>query len=95
MMMIMKGYTVSECVVSNMPPIRLREGQAFPKADGRYIILFKVRVTGLAVYNCIFHAFLQGSGRITHAFPHLVGRHLFSILLDAARPGSSAIQLGC
>ena len=45
----------------NMPPIRLREGLAFPRdvprksqdflqADGRHTILFKVRGTGLAVY---------------------------------------------
>ena len=33
-----------------MLPIRLRKSQAFPQADGRHTILFKVRGTGLAVY---------------------------------------------
>ena len=75
-----------------MPPIRLREGlafprksQSFPEADGRHTILFKVRQD----WQCIFHAFLLGAGQITHALPLGAGRHGFSCPLDAGRHGFS------
>ena len=49
-----------------MPPIRLMGG-----------ISFSLKLEGQD-WQCIFHAFLQGAGRITHALPLGAGRHGFS-----------------